>query len=188
MLPARHRTRLLRQPSTRTARGALGAAPTMQEIASVEVSGEGKRGQPAPVPRPMCRVRRSSGWRQAAPTPMPAPAQRPVQVAALQVVAYLRVSTDGQTTDNQRPDLEQMATGRAWTVARWYVDEAVSGRAAVRPAFDEMMVDANRGRFRVLLIWSLDRFCRNMHPNIGDVLELDRLGVQVVSVKEPWLD
>src|SRR5258708_40224264 len=51
-----------------------------------------------------------------------------------------------------------------------------------------MMVDAKRGRFRVLLIWSLDRFGRNMHRNIGDVLELDRLGVQVVSVKEPWLD
>src|SRR5258708_21280812 len=51
-----------------------------------------------------------------------------------------------------------------------------------------MMVDAKGGRFRVLLIWSLDRFGRNMQRNIGDVLELDRLGVQVVSVKEPWLD
>ncbi len=27
-----------------------------------------------------------------------------------------------------------------------------------------------------------------MHRTVGDVLELDRLGVQVISVKEPWLD
>jgi hypothetical protein len=27
-----------------------------------------------------------------------------------------------------------------------------------------------------------------MHRTIGDVLELDTLGVQVISVKEPWLD
>ena len=45
---------------------------------------------------------------------------------------YARVSTDEQTTDNQRPKLAQIAAGRGWTVARWYVDEAVSGRAAVR--------------------------------------------------------
>ena len=104
------------------------------------------------------------------------------------VAAYQRVSTGGQSTDNQRPDLEQMAAGRGWSVSRWYVDQAVSGRAQVRPAFDEMMADARRGRLRVLLIWSLDRFGRNMHRTIGDVLELDRLGVQVVSAKESWLD
>jgi DNA invertase Pin-like site-specific DNA recombinase len=117
------------------------------------------------------------------------PILQPTSVSeATQSACYLRVSTDTQSTDNQRPELVQMATGRGWSVARWYVDEAVSGRAAVCPAFDEMMADAKRGRFRVLLIWSLDRFGRNMHRTIGDVLELDRLGVQVVSAKEAWLD
>src|SRR6266851_2876148 len=99
----------------------------------------------------------------------------------MDVVAYARVSTDRQSADNQRPELLRMAAARGWTAGRWYVDEAVSGRAGVRPAFDAMMADAKRGRFGVLLIWSLDRFGRNMHRTIGDVLELDRLGVQVVS-------
>ena len=106
----------------------------------------------------------------------------------MNVAAYLRVSTVAQTTDNQRPALLTMAAGRGWEVSRWYVDEAVSGRAQVRPAFDEMMADARRGKLRVLLIWSLDRFGRAMHRTIGDVLELDRLSVQVVSAKESWLD
>jgi len=81
-----------------------------------------------------------------------------------------------------------MAAGRGWSLARWYVDHAVSGRAAVRPAFDEMMSDAKGGRFHTLLVSSLDRFGRNMHRTIGDVLEQDRLGVHVVSAKESWLD
>ena len=40
----------------------------------------------------------------------------------------------------------------------------------------------------VLLVWSLDRFGRSMVGNLQAVLELDRIGVQVVSVREPWLD
>src|SRR2546422_2694541 len=108
--------------------------------------------------------------------------------AGAPVVAYLRVSTDQQDAENQRLALQQMARGRGWTVVRWYVDDAVSGRSQVRPAFDQMMADAKRGRFRLLLAWSIDRLGRNMHRTIGDVLELDRLGVGVVSLREPWLD
>ena len=51
-----------------------------------------------------------------------------------------------------------------------------------------MMKDAKRGAFQVLVIWALDRFGRSMTGNLADVLELDRVGVQVVSVRESWLD
>jgi DNA invertase Pin-like site-specific DNA recombinase len=51
-----------------------------------------------------------------------------------------------------------------------------------------MMRDAHRGMFDVLLVWALDRFGRSMVGNIQTVLELDRRGVQVISVREPWLD
>jgi hypothetical protein len=51
-----------------------------------------------------------------------------------------------------------------------------------------MMADAHRGAFDVLVVWALDRFGRSMVGNLRDVLELDRCGVQVVSVRETWLD
>jgi DNA invertase Pin-like site-specific DNA recombinase len=38
------------------------------------------------------------------------------------------------------------------------------------------------------MIWAIDRFGRSMTANLGDILELDRVGVQVVSVRETWLD
>ena len=40
---------------------------------------------------------------------------------------YLRVSTDDQTTDNQRQALEAVAEQRGWTVVKAYEDDGISG-------------------------------------------------------------
>ena len=37
-------------------------------------------------------------------------------------------------------------------------------------------------------MWSLDRLHRSMLGALQTVLDLDRIGVQVVSLREPWLD
>jgi putative DNA-invertase from lambdoid prophage Rac len=100
--------------------------------------------------------------------------------------AYLRVSTDNQSTENQRPELEQLARARGLDVVRWYQENESAAKR--RPVFDQVLADAHAGRFAVLLIWALDRFGRSMAGNVNAVLELDRKGVRVVSVREPWLD
>jgi DNA invertase Pin-like site-specific DNA recombinase len=38
------------------------------------------------------------------------------------------------------------------------------------------------------VIWAIDRFGRSMTGDLADVLELDRVGVEVISVRESWLD
>lgn len=100
---------------------------------------------------------------------------------------YLRVSTDEQTVENQRPELEQLARARGLHVVATYT-EIVSGAARKRPRFDAMMADAHRGRFEFLLVWDLTRFGRSMIGNMTAVLELDRRGIQVISVRDTWLD
>jgi DNA invertase Pin-like site-specific DNA recombinase len=100
---------------------------------------------------------------------------------------YLRVSTREQTTDNQRPELEQLAQARGYELVRVY-EEQTSAAASSRPAFERMLRDAHRGAFHVILVWALDRFGRSMVGNLQAVLELDRRSVQVVSYREPWLD
>ena len=40
---------------------------------------------------------------------------------------YLRVSTSGQTVENQRRELEQVARRRGWSVVEVYQDEGISG-------------------------------------------------------------
>jgi len=101
---------------------------------------------------------------------------------------YLRVSkSDGsQSVENQRPEVEQLAKARGFEVVTTY--EETMSAAKHRPTYDQMLKDARRGKFKVLLVWALDRFGRSMTGNLTDVLELDRLGVTVVSVRETWLD
>jgi DNA invertase Pin-like site-specific DNA recombinase len=99
---------------------------------------------------------------------------------------YLRVSTEEQTTENQRPDLEQLAAQRRMRIVAVYDEQASAARK--RPEFDRMLADAHRGAFDVLVVWALSRFGRSMVGNLTTVLELDRRGVKVVSVQETWLD
>jgi DNA invertase Pin-like site-specific DNA recombinase len=42
-------------------------------------------------------------------------------------VLYLRVSTDGQTTENQRQALKAVARQRGWSVVAAYDDNGASG-------------------------------------------------------------
>ncbi len=99
---------------------------------------------------------------------------------------YVRVSSEGQSLENQVPDLMKIAQVRGLEIVEVY-SEKISA-AKERPAFDKMMLDAHRGRFKHAVLWSLDRLGRSMTGNLSTVLELDRIGVTVVSVKEAWLD
>jgi DNA invertase Pin-like site-specific DNA recombinase len=99
---------------------------------------------------------------------------------------YVRVSTDGQTVENQRPELDQLARERKVTVVATYAENASAARR--RPEFDRMMTEARSGAFSVLLVWSLDRLGRSMAGNVSDALALDRAGVELISLREPWLD
>jgi DNA invertase Pin-like site-specific DNA recombinase len=99
---------------------------------------------------------------------------------------YLRVSTGEQTTENQRPVLEQMARQRGFRIVAVF-DETMSA-AKERPEFDRFLQGARKGDYDALLVWSLDRFGRSMAGNMAQVVELDRLGVRVVSSRESWLD
>lgn len=100
---------------------------------------------------------------------------------------YVRVSTEKQFTENQLPELQRLARARGWEVTQVF-QETVSGAGRTRPEFDRMMDGARRGEFQVVAVWSMDRFGRSMVGNLTAVLELDRLGVHVVSIRESWLD
>jgi DNA invertase Pin-like site-specific DNA recombinase len=76
---------------------------------------------------------------------------------------YVRVSTDGQSTNNQRQTLTDVAERRGWGVTASYEDAGISGTKGrdKRPGFDAMLRDATRRRFDVLMFWSIDRLGRS---------------------------
>lgn len=99
---------------------------------------------------------------------------------------YYRVSTNLQSTALQKPEVEAMIVARGLHVTAVYEEQASAAKH--RPEFERMMAAARAGEFGVLVIWALDRFGRSMGGNINDMLALDKLGVRVVSVREPWMD
>jgi putative DNA-invertase from lambdoid prophage Rac len=103
----------------------------------------------------------------------------------MRAALYVRVSSGQQTTANQLAELHQLCEARGFEPVLYEETESAAKR---RPVFERMLADARAGRVRAVLVWALDRFHRSMAGAVHDVLELDRLGVRVLSVREPWLD
>ncbi|MGH7757837.1 MAG: recombinase family protein [Candidatus Dormibacteria bacterium] len=106
---------------------------------------------------------------------------------------WLRVSTADQDPANQRPSLEGLAERRGWQVVRVYElsgESAFSGGGAgYRRAVAAMVAEARAGTFEVLAAWSLDRLTRGGPLDALRLLDqLGRVGVQVATVQEPWLE
>src|SRR5262245_33312279 len=102
----------------------------------------------------------------------------------MRAACYVRVSSDAQTVDNQLLELRAYVAARQWTPAGEYRDEGVSGSKDGRPALDRMMIDARRGRFDAICVWSLDRWGRSLAHVVTTVQELHERGVAFVSLKE----
>ena len=92
---------------------------------------------------------------------------------------YLRVSRDDQTTENQRLVLARVAGHRGWKIVQTYEDPGISGAKGrdQRPAFDQMLKDAVRRRFDILMVWSIDRLGRSVLHVANAMAELDAAGV-----------
>jgi DNA invertase Pin-like site-specific DNA recombinase len=98
-------------------------------------------------------------------------------------VLYLRVSTVDQHPETQLLDLRQMADQRGYEIVNEYTDR-ISGVKARRPGLDQMMADARRGRFDVVLVWASDRIARSVKHFLEVLDELNRLGIEYVSLRE----
>ncbi len=96
---------------------------------------------------------------------------------------YLRVSTLDQHPETQLYDIQQMAVQRDYEIVAQYTDK-VSGAKARRPGLDEMMSDARRGRFDVILVWASDRLARSVKHFLEVLDELNHLNIEFVSFRE----
>jgi len=96
---------------------------------------------------------------------------------------YMRVSTVDQHPETQLLDLRQMAAQRGLEIVQEYTDR-ISGAKARRPGLDQLMVDARRGRFDVVLVWASDRIARSVKHFLEVLDELNRLGIEYISLRE----
>jgi DNA invertase Pin-like site-specific DNA recombinase len=96
---------------------------------------------------------------------------------------YSRVSTYDQNPQTQILDLRQMAAQRGYEVVAEFTDK-ISGTKSKRPGLDQMMADARRGRFEVVMTWACDRIARSTRHFLEVLDELSRLNLEFVSFRE----
>jgi len=102
----------------------------------------------------------------------------------MKVAIYCRVSTSGQTTENQKRDLTRYCDSRDWPVAQVFEDVGVSGAKDRRPALDDLMRQAKQKKFNTVVVWKFDRFARSTQHLLQALTEFQALGVDFVSCSE----
>ena len=85
------------------------------------------------------------------------------------VALYARVSTDGQSTENQLRELRAAIARHGWNIAAEYVDHGISGAKGRkdRPRFDALLHAVARKEFDMVAAWSVDRLGRSLQDLVG---------------------
>ncbi len=102
---------------------------------------------------------------------------------------YCRVSTSEQELENQLLVLTEWAEQRDFQVVKVYQEEESAWRAGHQRELAQLVADARRRRFRVVLVWALDRLSREGSAAVlGIVSKLSRYDVKVLSYQESWTE
>ena len=80
------------------------------------------------------------------------------------VATYVRVSTAGQTTENQTLELRAVCERRGWQITKEFSDNGISGSKSRdhRPGFDALWRAVTNREIDVVAVWALDRLGRSM--------------------------
>lgn len=110
---------------------------------------------------------------------------------ARRAAIYVRVSSDeqvqGYSLDAQERAGRLYCEMQGWEIAKLYRDEGRSARTeqiVKRPAFAQMLKDAEAGLIDVIIVHKLDRFARNLVVTIETLQRLEQAGVSFVSITE----
>ncbi len=100
------------------------------------------------------------------------------------VALYGRVSTKDQDVELQLSELRKYVQDRGWINYNEYVDIGQSGSKDSRPQLNQLMVDAKRKSFDVVLVWKFDRYARSVKHLVNSLYEFKALNIDFVSLTE----
>ena len=102
------------------------------------------------------------------------------------VALYCRVSTLDQTIDNQLLELRDHCSRMGWEIVKEYADEGLSGTLSrdKRPAFNEMIKDAYRKRFDLVVCWDISRIGRSMKELVMFLSDMKDREIGICSVRQ----
>ncbi|NVN10371.1 recombinase family protein [Nguyenibacter vanlangensis] len=105
----------------------------------------------------------------------------------MKVALYARYSSDNQrdaSIEDQLRLCRDYAARQEWMVVDSYSDRAVSGASLLRPGIQELMQDAQRGKFSIILAEAMDRLSRDQEDIAGLFKRMKFAGVRIITLSE----
>ena len=109
----------------------------------------------------------------------------------MKAVAYIRVSkpdqVDGYSLDAQERLFRELCQTRDWEPVSIYREEGKSAHVDSinkRPAFRQLLGDAGKNQFDVVVVHTLDRWARNTRIALESLGNLAKNKVSLVSITE----
>ncbi|WP_145736345.1 recombinase family protein [Nitrospirillum pindoramense] len=103
------------------------------------------------------------------------------------VALYARYSSDNQrdaSIEDQLRLCRLHAERQGWTITDSYTDRAMSGASLLRPGIQELIQDATRGLFTIVLAEAMDRLSRDQEDIAGLFKRMAFAGVKIVTLAE----
>lgn len=101
------------------------------------------------------------------------------------IAAYMRVSTEEQTTDPQRKEILAYCERRGLSSQDvTFFDETISSQKRSRPQFEALKAAANRRQFDILVVVRLDRLGRKLAELVVFLDDLHKLNIAFASLHE----
>lgn len=105
----------------------------------------------------------------------------------MRMVGYGRVSTDHEeqrdSLEHQQAFFQDFARARGHTLVRVYADQGISGKwLKKRDGFLQMLRDAERGEFELVVVKDISRFARNTVDSLESIRRLKALGIECIFV------
>lgn len=102
------------------------------------------------------------------------------------VALYARVSTDGQTVENQLEELREIAGRHGWEIAHVFADRGISGTKGrdERPAFNGLLEAITRKEVDMVAAWSVDRLGRSLQHLIPFLADLQAKGIGLFLLRQ----
>ncbi|MBM3943363.1 MAG: recombinase family protein [SAR202 cluster bacterium] len=111
--------------------------------------------------------------------------ERPTRAAV-----YARVSTSDkdQNVETQLLPLREFVRNQGWQVFLEYIDQAPATDLNRRTQWRELLSDASKRKFDLVLVWRMDRAFRSVLDAATTLERFRGWGVGLRSYSEPWLD
>lgn len=107
----------------------------------------------------------------------------------MKAALYIRVSTEeqlkGMSMDAQTDLLRDYCTREGIEIFKEYSDPGYTSSNENRPAFQQLLSDAEKKLFDIVLVWKFDRFIRKVEMSYRIESILEKLTINIISITEP---